>query len=89
MRRKADRVDKVAAKVVLQSYRGGTCDESDPFFREALAELSNDPALAEWFQGEQEFDAVMAEKFRNVPVETAVKKRLLGEEQPPVATPGR
>ncbi|MGI9087835.1 MAG: hypothetical protein ACR2HH_08875 [Chthoniobacterales bacterium] len=73
-------MDKNAVKVVLQSYRGGTCDESDPIFREALAGLSNDPALAEWFQAEQEFDAVMAEKFRDIPVETAVKKRLLGEE---------
>lgn len=80
MRRKADRVDKGAAKTILQSFRRGTSDENDPIFREALAGLSNDPALAEWFQAEQEFDAVMAEKFRDVPVETAVKKRLLGEE---------
>ncbi len=72
-------MDKVAVKVILQSFRGGTCDESDPLFREARAELSHDPALAEWFRAEQEFDAVMAEKFRDVPVETAEKKRLLGE----------
>lgn len=71
--------------MILQSFRRGTSDENDPFFREALAELSNDPALAEWFQAEQEFDAVMADKFRDVPVETAVKKRLLSKEQPPVA----
>lgn len=43
--------------------------ENDPLFREAFAQLSNDPKLAEWFRAEQEFDAVMAEKFRNVPVE--------------------
>ncbi len=73
-------MDKVAVKMILQSFRRGTSDENDPFFCEALAVLSNDPALAEWFQAEQEFDAVMAEKFRDVPVETAVKKRLLRKE---------
>ncbi len=82
-------MDKVAVKKVLQCFRRGTSDENDPFFREALAELSNDPALAEWFQAEQEFDAVMADKFRDVPVETAVKKRLLSKEQPPVVAPSR
>lgn len=65
--------------MTLQSFRCGTSDENDPLFREALAELSNDPALAEWFRAEQEFDAVMAEKFRDVPVEDVVKKRLLAE----------
>lgn len=73
-------MDKDEVKVVLQSYRAGTDDENDSLFRDALAQASNDPALADWFRAEQEFDAVMAEKFRDVPVETAVKKRLLGEE---------
>ncbi len=72
-------MDKNAARVTLQSFRRGTSDEDDPLFRDALAELSNDPALAEWFRAEQEFDAVMAGKFRDVPVEDVVKKRLLSE----------
>ncbi len=66
-----------AFKLVLQSFRTGLDDEKDPLFREAFEKLSHDPELATWFGAEQEFDAVMAEKFRNVPVELEAKMRLL------------
>ncbi|MDQ6809448.1 MAG: hypothetical protein M3Z64_08520 [Verrucomicrobiota bacterium] len=70
-------MNKEALKLVLQSFHAGMDDESDPVFREAFEQMSQDPELAAWFCAEQEFDAVMVEKFRNVPVEESAKTRLL------------
>ncbi len=70
-------VDNVEIKTLLQSFREGTQDRSDPIFREALQSLASNPELAAWFRVGQEFDTVMVEKFRDVPVRSAVKKRIL------------
>ncbi len=70
-------VDKLEIKRLLQSFREGTEDTSDPIFSEALAHLASDPELAAWFRAEQEFDAVMVKTFRLVPVVFSVKERIL------------
>jgi hypothetical protein len=69
-------VDKARIKMLLASFRPGTDDENDPLFREALEQLAHDPELAEWFRAEQEFDAAMVEKFREVSVDAAAGERI-------------
>ena len=64
-------------KRLLQSYRLGDLDKRDPIFRDALDRVASDPQLAEWFRQEQEFDAVMVEKFREVPVDAAAREFVL------------
>ncbi len=70
-------VDKAEIKKLLQSFREGTEDTNDPVFSEALARLASDPELTAWFRAEQEFDAVMVETFRSVPVVSSLKERIL------------
>lgn len=60
-------MDNAETKKLLQSFRQGTEDCRDPIFREALERLQSDPALANWFRAEQDFDAVMLATFRDVP----------------------
>jgi hypothetical protein len=76
-RQKADLVRDSEIKRLLQSYRPGDVDKEDPIFREALERVARDPQLAEWFRQEQKFDAVMVEKFREVPVDAAARKSVL------------
>lgn len=78
-------LDNSEIKARLQSFREGTPDSNDPAFEEALGRVAADPRLAAWFRAEQEFDAVMFRKFRDVPVELDVKERILRglEQQPP------
>lgn len=69
-------MDKTRIKVLLASYRPGSDDANDPIFREALDLLARDPEMAAWFRAEQEFDAAMVEKFREVPVDFAARERI-------------
>jgi hypothetical protein len=63
-------------KRLLQSYRLATWTRTIHFPR-SLERVASDPQLAEWFRQEQEFDAVMIEKFREVPVDDAARQRVL------------
>lgn len=69
-------MDKTRAKVLLASYRPGGDDANDPVFREALDLVAQDPELTAWFKAEQEFDARMVQKFREVPVDSAAGERI-------------
>jgi hypothetical protein len=64
-------------KILLQSYRAGSSDDAAPEVHAALRRLESDPELAAWFRAEQEFDAVMAQKFSEVPVNPEMKERIL------------
>jgi len=80
----ARRVIIAKTKSLLQCYRAGGQDEGDPVFVAALKNVASDPALAAWFREEQEFDAAITRKFSAVPVDLAVKERILrGASQPP------
>ncbi|MBA3963557.1 MAG: hypothetical protein H0X40_16880 [Chthoniobacterales bacterium] len=70
-------MDRDALKLILQSFREGLEDENDPVFRDALAAVAQDPELSAWFKAEQEFDSIMTEKFRAIPVDAAARKRLM------------
>ena len=69
-------MDKARVKMLLASFRPGTDDENDPLFRQALEQLAHDAELAAWFRAEQEFDAAMIEKFREVPVNAAAGENI-------------
>jgi len=62
-------VDNAEAKQLLQVFRNGTADSSDPIFREALTRVESDSALGAWFSQEQDFDALMVAMFREIPPE--------------------
>ncbi len=59
-------MDNAEAKQLLQVFRNGTEDSSDPIFREALTQVESDSALGAWFRQEQEFDALMVAMFREI-----------------------
>lgn len=69
-------MDKARLKILLAAYQPGGTDANDPLFREVLELLGQDPELSAWFKAEQEFDAAMVEKFREVPVDAAAKARI-------------
>ena len=51
------------AKFMLQGYRPNGSDADNQAFAEALAQAERDPQLRAWFEREQAFDAVVAEKL--------------------------
>jgi hypothetical protein len=54
------------ARFILQAFRPGGADRSDPFFAEALAQADRDPQLGAWFAREQAFDAAIAANLRDI-----------------------
>ena len=69
-------MDRAQTKVLLAAFRPGSDDADDPTFRKALEQLEHDAELAAWFRAEQEFDAAMVGKFRQVPADSAAGQRL-------------
>ena len=53
-------MDEQEARLILQGYRPGGQDQSDPHFSEALQEVMRNPELAQWFADEQAFDQAIA-----------------------------
>jgi hypothetical protein len=64
------------SKLILSAYRPSGQDVNDPAFSEALANVANDPALAEWFGDQQAFDRAIAQKLAEVPVPAALRDRI-------------
>lgn len=54
------------AQFILNAYRAGGQDASDPLFAEALRQAKADPALAQWMAREQAHAESMAGKLREV-----------------------
>ncbi len=52
------------AKLILQAYRPGGQDASDPRFREALEQAQRDPQLARWFANEHALDSRISAKVK-------------------------
>jgi hypothetical protein len=52
------------AKLILQAYRPGGQDASDPRFREPLEQAQRDPELGRWFAKEQELDSRISAKVK-------------------------
>ena len=68
---------KATVKLMLRSYRAGSEDAQDPFFKEALRAAQDDPELGDWFKDEQRFDAVIAGKLRELPAPADLKDLIL------------
>jgi hypothetical protein len=66
------------AKLILQAYRCGGQDASDPLFAEALEQARLDPELQKWFAEENALDArIQASLQTAVPVPRELKSNLL------------
>lgn len=66
------------AKLILQAYRCGGQDASDPLFAEALEQARRDPELQKWFAEENALDArIQASLQTAVPIPCELKSNLL------------
>ncbi len=74
------------ARFILQAYRPGTEDESDPQFAEALREAVNNPELARWLTEEEAFDRAITTHLAADPPPFGLKTRILAQAQ---ETPAR
>jgi uncharacterized membrane protein YbaN (DUF454 family) len=66
------------AKLILQAYRCGGQDASDPLFAEALEQAKLDPELQKWFAEENALDAhIQANLQAAIPIPRELKSNLL------------
>lgn len=65
------------AKLLLNAYRPGGADATDPAFTEALAQARHDPQLRAWFEESQQFDQAIAERLRTVVVPANLRGTIL------------
>ena len=66
------------ARLILQAYRYGGEDASDPLFAEALEQAKLDPELQKWFAEENALDArIQASLQTAIPVPRELKSNLL------------
>ena len=68
------------AQLILQAYRPGGQDASDPLFAEALERAQRDPALQKWLAEENALDARVREKLQTaIPIPPELKSNLLAQ----------
>lgn len=77
-------MDNTKARSILSAYRAGEAHAGDARFEEARKLAEADPALAQWWQEEQEIDRLIGLKLEGVAVPAGLKERLLNEEPPTV-----
>ena len=65
------------AKFILQAYRPGGEDASDPQFAEALQQVQRDPELANWFAQERSLDSAIIRKLKESPIPSHLKATIL------------
>ncbi len=66
------------AKLILQAYRPGGEDASDPLFAEALEQARRDPELQTWFAEQNAFEARLQARLQTaIPVPRELKSDLL------------
>jgi len=65
------------ARLILSAYRPGGQDTHDPAFAAALEAAKKDPALAQWFAGQQAFDRLVAGHLRAVAVPADLRAKIL------------
>jgi len=67
------------AKQVLQLYRPGTADATDPSFSEALSACEQDAELKQWFDNHCALYAAIRSKFKKIAVPDALKEQIIAE----------
>jgi hypothetical protein len=70
-------MDNREAKFILNAYRPGGQDASDPRFAEALEQARRDPVLEQWFKKSIAFDATVTEKLRAVAAPVDLRENIL------------
>ena len=70
-------MDNREAKFILNVYRPGGQDASDPRFSEALDQARRDPMLERWFSESIAFDTAMTEKFSAIEVPPDLRENIL------------
>jgi hypothetical protein len=75
------------AKQILQLYRPGTADATDPTFAEALEACERDAELKQWFSNHCSLYAAIRAKFKKIPVPEGLKEQIIAERQVHRATP--
>jgi hypothetical protein len=78
------------ARLILQAYRCGGQDASDPLFAEALEQARRDPELQKWFAEENALDArIQASLQTAIPIPRELKSNLLAQGKIARPTPWR
>jgi len=70
-------MDNWEAKFILNAYRPGGQDATDPRFAEALEQARRDPVLERWFSESIAFDTAMTEKLRAMEVPPDLRENIL------------
>ena len=70
-------MDNREAKFVLNAYRPGGQDASDPRFADALEQARRDPVLEHWFNESIEFDTAMTGKLCAIAVPPDLRENIL------------
>jgi hypothetical protein len=65
------------AKFILNAYRPGGQDASDPRFAEAIEQARRDPVLERWFSESIAFDTAITEKLRAMEVPPDLRENIL------------
>ncbi|HWC61395.1 MAG TPA: hypothetical protein VHC44_17005 [Verrucomicrobiae bacterium] len=69
------------AKQILQLYRPGTADATDPAFAEALEACERDAELKQWFSNHCALYAAIRSKLKKIPVPEGLKEQIIAERQ--------
>ena len=70
-------MDNEEARAILSAYRAGESIDDDARFEQAFARTETDPALAQWWEEEQELDRVIGSKLDQIEVPGGLKARIL------------
>ncbi len=70
-------MDNQQAKFILQAYRPGGQDASDPQIAEALEQARRDPDLGHWLEEELALNRAIGDKLKSVPVPDDLKDSIL------------
>jgi hypothetical protein len=73
------------AKQILQLFRPGTADATDPSFAEALDLCEHDAELKQWFANHCGLYSAIRSKFKKIAVPEALKEQIIAERPVPHA----
>jgi hypothetical protein len=79
-------MNKKEAQFILESYRPGTEDDSDPLFREALALAKNDPELLLWLEKNDAMDKEVRRALEGITPPETLKQAILSATQAALET---
>ena len=65
------------AKFMLSGYRPNGADAADAEMASALAQAERDPALKKWFENEQAFDQIVADKLGSIAAPSGLRESIL------------